>query len=284
MFNLARRNIRIYFRQKSAVFMSLLGVLIIIGIYAVFLGNVWTGNFPDLQAVEQLLDSWIVAGIVSVASITTAMGAAGIMVEDHSQKITKDFYAAPLKRYQIVGGYVLAIFVIGSIMSLLSLIAGEIFILVRGGSLIPFLDLVKMLGILSASVLSSSALVFFIISFIKNMAAFSTASTLIGTLVGFLTGIYLPIGSLPETVQWIVKLFPVSHAAALLRQVLMTQTIATSFDGLPEQALTEFKTAVGVTFSYGDATATPIVHLLVLAGTAILFFGLAMLNIRKKEK
>jgi len=39
MFNLAVRNLKIFFRQKSTVFFSLLGVFVIIGLYVLFLVN-----------------------------------------------------------------------------------------------------------------------------------------------------------------------------------------------------------------------------------------------------
>ena len=65
MFNLAVRNLKIFFRQKSAVFFSLLSVFIIIGLYVLFLGDVWTDYFPEgLSEAENLMNNWIIAGIV----------------------------------------------------------------------------------------------------------------------------------------------------------------------------------------------------------------------------
>lgn len=107
MINFAGRNLKIFLRQKSAVFFSLLGVFVIIGLYVVFLGDVWATEF-DLPDKDVLMNNWIIAGIVSVASITTAMGAFQTMVEDRMKKNSKDFFSAPIKRFQIVGGYILS--------------------------------------------------------------------------------------------------------------------------------------------------------------------------------
>lgn len=38
---LIKRNLKIFFRDKSAVLFSLLAIFIIIALYAVFLGDVW---------------------------------------------------------------------------------------------------------------------------------------------------------------------------------------------------------------------------------------------------
>lgn len=284
MLNFASRNLKIFFRQKSAVFFSLLGVFIIIGLYVLFLGDVWVNDFSEIPGVRALMDSWIIAGIVSVTSATTAMGAFGLMVEDKVGKQSMDFTAAPIKRTTLVGGYVLSACTVGFLMSVAALVLGEIYLMAGGAALPDFLLLLKILGITALCVLASSAMVFFMVSFFTGASAFSTASSVIGTLIGFITGIYLPIGSLPEAVQWVVKCFPMSHAGALLRQTMMADTLSVSFAGAPQVAVSEFQGMMGVTYTYGSYTAEPWVHLLVLAGTAIVFFLLAVWNVSRKKK
>lgn len=282
MFNFAGRNLKIFLRQKSAVFFSLLGVFVIIGLYLVFLGDVWASE-TDLPGKDILMSNWIIAGIVSVASITTAMGGFGIMVEDRARKNSKDFFSSPISRGQIVGGYICSAYSIGVSMSLVAFILGELYIVASGGQWLSFLSMLQVLGVILVSAGASSTIVFFIVSFFFSSSAFTTASTVLGTLIGFVTGIYLPIGTLPDAVQWVIKLFPVSHASALLRQVMMKRQMAASFASIPEGYLTEFKEMVGITYSYGDYTATPFVHILVLLGTTVLFFMLALLSVSKKR-
>ncbi len=283
MFNIAVRNLKIFFRDKSAVFFSLLSVFIIIGLYVVFLGDVWSEGYAKLAGIDTLMDSWIIAGIISVASITTTMGAFGIMVEDRARKNRKDFFSAPLKRSGIVGGYILSAYIVGVILSVLTFVLGEAYIVISGGGLLAPLGMLKMLGIILLSGLASSSLVFFIVSFFWSNSAFAAASTILGTLVGFLTGIYLPIGNLPESVQVAIKLFPVSHAGALMRQVMMEAPMQASFAGIPENYLVDFKEMMGVIYTYDGFTATASTHILILLGTAVLFFFLALFNVSRKS-
>ncbi len=285
MLNFAVRNLKIFFRQKSAVFFSLLGVFVIIGLYVLFLGNIWIDYIPEgLPEAENLMKNWIIAGIVSVSSITTTMGAFGIMVEDRVRKSSKDFYSAPIKRSKIVGGYIISSFVVGFIMSFITFITGETYILLSGGTLLSFVSLVKFLGVMLISVLSSSSMVFFAVSFFQSTSAFTTASTILGTLIGFLTGIYLPIGTLPEAVQWVVKLFPISHADALMRQIVLEKPIDISFAGFSGSSVFEFKEMMGIAYTYGEYTATATVHILVLIGVAFAFFALALWNVSRKKE
>lgn len=284
MINLGIRNFKLYLRERGAVFFSLLGVIIIIGLYVLFLGDSMKKGTAMLPAGDLLIDTWVMAGIIAVASITTAMGACGVMIEDRVKKRDKDFMSAPLKRSQLVGGYVFSACMVSGIMSIVTFIAAEAYLLFSGGEL-PSLPLMgKVLGIIILAVGSSAAMAFFISSLLRTNGAFSNVSILLGSLIGFITGIYLPIGTLGEGVQWIIKCFPVSHAGVLLRQVLMEDALKVSFAGLPAEAVSDFETEMGIVFHYGDSVAAPWVHIAVLLATAAVFFTLAIINMSRKEK
>jgi multidrug/hemolysin transport system permease protein len=127
-------------------------------------------------------------------------------------------------------------------------------------------------------------MVLFLVSFISSNNAFSTVSTLIGTLIGFLTGVYVPIGQLPPTVQTVIQLIPTSHAAALFRQVLMEKPLAVTFAGAPANAAESFKEVMGVNLTMGGHTFTAAEHLLILAAAAVLFSLLSLWSLSRKKK
>ncbi|WP_410771383.1 ABC transporter permease [Fontibacillus sp. BL9] len=283
MIGFTKRNLKIFFRDKSSVFFSLLAVFIILGLYVLFLGDVWTSNLNDVPGAREMMDNWIIAGMLAVTTFTTSMGAFGIMINDKTQKISKDFYSSPLSRNSIAGGYVLSAFIIALIMSVVTLVLGEIYITANGGAMMSLPVLLKVLVLIVLSAFVNTAIIFFIVSFFKSQNAFATASTIIGTLIGFITGIYLPISMLPEGVQWIIKLFPVSHAAALFRQVMMEAPIASSFEGMPSENAAEFKDMMGVTFNFGDYTTTATTSILVLIVTAVVFYGLSVYRASLKK-
>lgn len=284
MLNLAVRNFKIYIRDKNGVFFSFLGIVIIIGLYILFLGKSMTDDLTHVKDAGLLVDSWVMAGIVAVASITTSMGALSIMVEDKARKTAKDFLSAPIKRYQLVSGYIASTFLSGFVMSLLTLILAEIYLAVRGYPLLTPLALIKIFGIIVLSVLASSSIVLFIVSFLRTTGSFANASIILGTLIGFVTGMYIPIGVLSDKTGWLVKGFPISHASALLRQVMMEDAVKVSFDGASAEVLAEFQEYMGITFTFGDKVCTTGTHILILLGTAAVFFLAALLNLSRKQK
>jgi multidrug/hemolysin transport system permease protein len=277
--NLVTRNLKLYFRDRASVFFSLLGVIIIVGLYVLFLGKMMVDYSTQLvgESARFLMTSWIVAGVVSVTAITTCNGAFGIMVEDTALNRLRDFKVSPIKRWQLVLGYVLAAMVVALLMTLFTLVLGELYIYLDGGEILGFLSLIKVLGIVLLSVFSSSAFIFLIMAFIKTQNAFGTASSIIGTLIGFLMGIYIPIGNLPTGVQTLIKLFPLSHSGVLLRKTMMNE--AMDIELLPE----EFKTFLGLTYKLNGEVMGDIYHLLYLSISGLVFYVLAIVIISKKR-
>lgn len=279
-----KRNLKLFFRDRSAVFFSLMAVFIIITLYAVFLGDVWLpDSMQGLQNVDFLMNSWLVSGILTVASVTTTMGAFGILIDDKVKKIDKDFYSSPIKKSSLTKGYLGSALLIGIIMSLVTFAAAEIYIVLNGGDWINPLSTLKIIMLILLSSMVNTSIMCFIVSFFNSNHAFSTAGSVIGTLIGFLTGIYLPLGNLPAYVQSVIKVFPVSHAAVLFRQVLMEEPISISFNGIESQYLSEFKEYMGITYSFNGYIVSPFISILVLVGTSIVFYFLSVLNLSRNR-
>ncbi|MFU8793190.1 MAG: ABC transporter permease [Acholeplasmataceae bacterium] len=274
-----KRNLKLYFRDRTAVFFSMLGVLIILLLYVFFLGAMLESIATDISSdhARFFMDSWIMAGVIAATSITTTLQGFGIMIDDKHKKIHRDFMVSPISRAQLVLSYVISSIVIGLVMTFFTFFIAQIYIIFYGGSLLSFGAMIQMIGLIILSVSASSAMVFFAASLIKTLNAFSTLSTLLGTLIGFLTGIYIPIGNLPTTVQWVIKLFPVSHSASAMRQVMMNEAIDLSL--VPQN----IKTFLGVVFEYGSYEMTMVVHVMILVVTFIVFNTLSILIVSKHK-
>lgn len=283
MMTFAKRNILLYFRDKSALFFSLLAVIIMVVLYGTFLGNLISQSLPDFPAKNWLLLSWIFAGILAVTSVTTTLGAFGTLVEDRSSEAELDFYASPIKRSALFGGYVMSSIFVGFIMCLLVLLTANAIFFFKGDETLTLLQLLKMVGVISLSVISSSSMILLLVSFFKTVKAFAAASTVIGTLLGFLAGIYIPIGNLPGYLQTIIKLFPTSHSAALFRQILMEPPMQITFAQAPASAKQEFLLDMGVFYEINGDLTSPMFSVLYLTGIAIVFSILAAAMMKRKK-
>ncbi|MDY0023349.1 MAG: ABC transporter permease [Candidatus Izemoplasmatales bacterium] len=277
--NLIKRNLKLYFRDKVSVFFSLLGVIIIIGLYVVFLGDMMVSYTEDFVGddAKVLMTAWIMAGVISVTSITTCNGAFGIMVEDKALNRFRDFKVSPIKRWQLVLSYILSSMVVALIMTLLTFLLSEIYILIQGGEIISVLGLLKILGYMLLSVFASSSFIFLIMSFINSQNAFGTASSIIGSLIGFFMGIYIPVGNLPNAVQAVIKIFPLSHSAILMRQVLMSEVLDLNYIS------DEFKIFLGLNFEVNGEFLTNFMHIAYLFISGVVFYLLALIIVSRKR-
>lgn len=283
MIVLAKRNMKIFFRDKANVFFSMLVVLITLAIYLLFLGDNLIGGL-DFPNAEPLIIKWLMAGILAITSLTTTLGAFGILVNDRAQKIDKDFLATPTSNAKRVGGYLVGTFSVGFLMTLFTYIIIQGYLYYQFGDLFTTMEFLTIMGITFLSVLSSTAMMFLLIELFTSPMAFETAMSVVSSLVGFLAGIYIPMGELPTAVQYFGMLFPVSHGASLYRQVMMQREIPQAFQGAPSEAVESFEIALGNVFEVGDTILSPAVSIGYLIVATIVFYGLAVLISKRKKK
>ena len=183
MLALVKRNIKIYFRNKGAWLASLLTVFIIIGLYALFLGDQLSKGFEGigLASPRLLTDGWIMAGFISIMPITISNGAESI-VSDRSKGLFKDFYCSPVSRSRITLGYILSLALISLFITLIGFILGEIYIVVNGGELLSLLNILKVVGIIAIDDLATTSIVMFIAMFITTEGAYTAVCTVLGTI------------------------------------------------------------------------------------------------------
>lgn len=285
--NLIKRNMKVYFRDKVSVFFSFLSILIIIMLYALFLGNIQVNAIKqsagDVEGIRFLVDTWIMAGIIAISTVTISLGALGTMVDDQHKKILRDFVVAPIKKSKIVASYIVSTWIIATIVGLFTFVIAEAYIFVSGGELVSLAQLLEILGVLMLCIFSSSCIMFFIASFIKTTNAFATLSTIVGTMIGFLAGIYVPMGVLPSAVQTVIKFVPISHGAVLLRQILMEKPLEAVFGMAPEAAKAGYLEFNGIIFKASDNEISALAMLLILVGSGLLFFILSVVRASKMK-
>jgi multidrug/hemolysin transport system permease protein len=281
VFTLAGRNMKVFFRNGSAVFFSFLSVIMTMALYGLFLRSLNVEGQPVEYA--RMLDTWIVAAVLVIATFTTTLGAYGTLVEDKVLNIESDFIVSPIKPSERILGYLVSTSSIGVLMSLVSLLVGQLYILIYGGAFFSFITFLETLGLILFSVIVNSSIIFFIILFVKNSSVFATVSTIIGTLIGFVIGAYVPMGVLPKVMQTIMIFIPLTHAGVLFRQVLMADSLDIAFEGAPIEKRLETEQMFGSKIFLGNTEIQPWVSVVILISTFVLFFVLSLLVYRYKK-
>lgn len=286
--SLVSRNNKIFRRDKTLVFFSLLSVIIVVALYAIFLQKIQLDAIKNIieatPAIETMVNEWLVAGLLSMLAVTTTLGAFSITIQDIESKAAADFLTSPLSRAKIQLSYVVNAFFIGVAFILVALVLCEVFIVATGGAVLGFEQMVKVLGLLLLSVLLASVFNMFLVLFVESRNAFSTLSTIVGTVLGFLCGVYVPVGVLPSFAQNIIQYFPISHTTVLLREAFMQDSIQTVFAGTPTEAVESYKLNFGVVYENGGSILTSSTSLIIIIATTLILTIVSVVIFKWKNK
>lgn len=268
MLAMVKRNMMLYFRNRSGVIFSLLGALISFVLYLVFLKKGISSNWVGISHKNQLLDTWLISGTLAITGITTTLTALSQMVKDKEQHVLEDLSLTDAGPMSIRLGYLLSATLIGIIMQLIMLVLMGLYFNVTDKISFQMSQVVPTLGIMVLSAILATLVNAILVNRLKSVDSFGRLTTIIGTASGFLVGTYIPIGSLPTFAQTIMKVTPGSYIASLYRQVLMNDTIKDTFQ--QESAVRYFNRLMGVQIKWSS--------LLSLAGTYSLVVALIVIT------
>lgn len=89
---------------------------------------------------------------------------------------------------------------------------------------------------------------------------------------------------LSDSVSNVIKLFPLAQVAALLRQILMDNSIHTILKDVPAKQLSDFKTQYGIELVIGGHLLTPFEILTILVSFGIIFYVGSIIIIKRSKK
>ena len=287
---LTKRHMQVFFRDKGAVFFSLLSPLIIFLLFFLFLGaSQLTSLKESLPHIDEdklslFLNSWVYAGIVMTTTITTGLAALGVFVADRESGRFTDFAVSPVPRWKIVTSYLLATASIATIITTIVYIAARVHLIVQGAP-VPTLELaMQTVGRYLLTAFSFAALSSLVITFIKSNAAFTSLSVIIGTGIGFLGGIYVPLGIMSASVANVLNALPFAQAAVLLREPFVAVPLERIGEGQPAQVVEQLTETYGLQTIINDHILSSSTIAALLAIIGIVALTLATVQISRKLK
>ena len=297
LLTLTSRNLKQYFRDKGAVFFSLLSMFIVIVLMFFFMGDSNTdgimeilNHYPDRDPVQDqknadlLILTWTCAGMVSINAVTVTLSSLSYMIKDRENGKLSSIYTTPVSRLVIALSNVLAAWISSVIICTATLVVSELYAVSQGLTPFSFCAHLRMLGYIAANSFTYATLMFLAASLVKSSGAWGGIGTIIGTLVGFLGGIYLSIGEASASIAAIIKSTPVIYGTALFRGEMTSSIAQTTFSGLPSEVLTGFNRAVGTELTIGNHVLTAPEELAVLLVCSAVFLLGGALVVRFSKK
>ena len=228
VFLLVKRGLKIFLKDKTTVFFSLLAPLIVLVLFVLFLREMQLSSLQEAMrgtpVSESLLgafvDGWMLAGVMAVSCITVSFSANNVMVQDRQRGVVNDALSSPVKRGVLTAAYFAYNYIVTLLICAAVLAAGFIYLAFSGWYL-SFADVANILALLLVSALSASLVSVFICSFLKSEAALGGLMGIMSAAIGFLCGAYFPLSMLPKWIGYLVLFIPGTYSAGLFRNFFM---------------------------------------------------------------
>ncbi len=205
--------------------------------------------------------SYVLAGIVIIVVFQTSMNIAVSTIEDIVSGYMKEVLVSPVKRIQIAAGQILSSTTVATFQGILILIVGYFVGLKYTSILTPVAVIASM--ILVGLVFSSFGL--FLAASVKNSQTFQIVSMAVTTPITFLCGVYVPLSLLPNGLQFIALLNPMTYAAAFFRTLTLEKMSLSTDELMAEQ----------LAFKVSHFVITPQISIMIVLIFGILFLLLS---------
>lgn len=281
---IAKRVFKLFFRDKTAIFFTLLASIILLTIYLLFLNRAFFSDeqmamMPDLVYFQS---SWLMAGLAVVTAFSASFTALAQMPVDRKSKAFDDFQVAPIRRSQIVAGYILGSTFTAFVMSLATIAFTYGYLLIQKTTLPSLQNTLLIIAATLLTTLVSSGLAFLFASGRNSVRSYGSISSLMLTLIGFFAGAYIPFGTLGNSVRAFMSWLPFSHMASLARKFYLADVIKAM--NIPSQFdMADFRIKFGVDLEMLGKTVSPWLSAGLILLWALLFFGIGLFRIRKEQ-
>ncbi|MGE4341581.1 MAG: ABC transporter permease [Bacilli bacterium] len=293
IYHLTRRNILIFFQNKTTLIFSMMAPILILVIYILFMGEFQTDTIramlpPDTRVsdaeIAMVANAWMIAGILGISSLTISLNSMFVAISDRERGIVDDFTASPVRLVNLTLSYFISAFIITFVLSLVFLIVALLYLFFSSGISFTLANVGELLGILTLSSLSAVIFVMCLTAFFKHTSTAASFTGVFSALIGFLIGAYLPSSILPLSIQNVANLLPGSHATGLFRVVLMNPIFERLSTVIPEATLNEIKNNYGFSLNLfgGELNRT---HMYTYLGLSIigLFFIYQIISLIKRR-
>lgn len=293
---LTKRNMKMFFKDKGLFFTSLITPLILLVLYATFLGNVYLDSFknvfeeiPGMEVPDKLLKAAVggqlISSLLAVCCVTVAFCSNMLMVQDKVTGARKDLLITPLKKTTMALSYYIASFVATLVICLIATGAGFIY-MYKVGWYLSARDVVGVVAGVFLLVMFGTALSSIVNYFLSTQGQISAVGSIVSSMYGFICGAYMPISSFGEGLQKVLGFSPGTYATALFRNhALRGVFVEMKADGYPKELLDGMKDMVDYNIYFFDDKVPVSTMYMVLGGSVlVLVLIYVVMNMLSKGK
>ena len=285
--SLTKRHVLKFLRDKTAVFFSFLSVIILLALYFLFIGKSYT-NGTEFEIFNNTEKTYIIAGIMMggilvINTLSLSLGIMGNLITDLEQRKLDAFLVTPVKRYKIILSYYISSILVTSVLSIFMWFMTIIYVGISTSNWYPLDTILIVTLVLILFTFISASLMIYLVTLLKSVNAFGTLSGILGTFVGFMSGIYMPLVVLGKSMQYVASVIPFTHMSILLKKILLEGPYEMMVSkGVPLEVMPEIKQAYGS--EYIGVMGFDVSITVIMIASIILSIGFLLLAYRNMTK
>lgn len=225
---LTKRNCLLFLRSKQVVFSSLLSSIILIALYFLFIANLYSQGFNEQlgsnltsSQINSLIYMQMIMGVLVINSVSLSTGMFTFMARDFETQKTNSFLLTKTKPFQITLSYLISALIVSFLLNFFTLIVSVILIGAITGVWLGGGAFFSIFGVLIITTIIGCAVMLLITSLVRSSVAIGVISGFLGTILGFLCGIYMPYSNMGKGAVYVGSLIPFTHLTIWLKQIAL---------------------------------------------------------------
>ena len=251
VFALWKRGLKAFIRNKTGLIFSLVFPFFFVYVFGAIFKN-------DL--IENPI-AYMLSGVIITTVFESSLNLASSTVDDMVSGFMKEVLVSPAKRITVAMGQLLSAATVATVQGIMILILG-LFIGIKFTSFIT--PLYVLLAMISVGVVFSGVGLY-LATLVRSGQTFQIVKTAVTMPLTFISGAYIPLSMLPNTLRYVAYINPMTYATAFFRMIVLEKTNLS-----PAELVKQ-----GLAIDINGFIVTPIMSFVIIIGIGFIFLILA---------
>lgn len=228
IFALTKRNCLLFLRSKSTVFFSFFSSIILIVLYFLFIAKLYAEGFNEIvdgimnsKQLNFAIYSQMIVGVLVINSVSLSVGMFTFMAIDFEKRKTDALLLTKATKFQLILSYLISALAVSFLLNFFMFIVAVIIIGIATSYWLSAGAFFAVVGVLIILTIVSCSIMLLITTLVRSSTALGVINGIIGTILGFLCGIYMPYSNLGNGAKYVGSFLPFTHFAIWLKQIVL---------------------------------------------------------------
>lgn len=246
-----KRGLKAFIRNKTGLIFSL--------VFPFFFVYVFGAIFKN-DSIENPI-AYMLSGVIITTVFESSLNLASSTVDDMVSGFMKEVLVSPARRITVAIGQLLSAATVATIQGIMILVLG-LFIGIQ------FTSWTTPLWILLAMIcvgLVFSGVGLYLATIVRSGQTFQIVKTAVTLPLTFISGAYIPLSMLPDSLRYVAYFNPMTYATAFFRMIVLEKTKVPTAQLVKE----------GLVIEINGFTVTPFLSFVIISGIGLLFLILS---------